>query len=260
MTRMKRRARCVWIFFCGLLLCAASVSPGGATRDDIDRIIRPLADDGWLRGVAVATITASGTNVYGYGRMSDENPNPPNGDTVFEIGSVSKTFTGLLLAQMIEAKEVTLDDPVEKYLPADVHMKQRSAAITLRHLTTHRSGLPRMPSNFAPEDKDNPYADYTPQQMYAFFHGSKPPHAPGEVYEYSNLGVGLLAHALSRRAGVSYEQLLSQRVTKPLGMSDTCITLNDGQRKRLAPPHDPEGRPSHNWDFADVVAGAGGIR
>jgi CubicO group peptidase (beta-lactamase class C family) len=117
-----------------------------------------------------------------------------------------------------------------------------------------------VPDNLSPTDKDNPYADYTPVLMYAFLRRSAPPHAPDEQYAYSNLGAGLLGHALSLKAGTSFEQLLTDRITKPLGMGDTSVALREDQLKRLAPPHDPEGRPAHNWDFPDVIAGAGGIR
>lgn len=254
------RSRRLYLGVLAAWWCTIGVARGGTPRDQVDRLIQPLIDEGWIHGVAVAVVTADGTHVYGYGRISDANRNPPAGDTVFEIGSVTKPFTGALLAQMVESGEVTLDDPVEKYLPDDATPRRKGRPITLRHLATHHSGLTRLQDNLNAKDRKNPYADHTAEQLYAFLRGNKPPAAPGERFAYSNLGMGLLGHALARRAGTTYEQAIVERIAKPLGMNDTCIVLRDDLRARLAPAHDPEGRPASNWDFADVMAACGGIR
>src|SRR5262249_55292167 len=128
---------------------------------------------------------------------------------VFEIGSITKTFTATALADMVEHGEVGLDDPVAKYLPDSVHVPTRNGKqITLLDLATQSSGLPRMPSNMTPQDPMNPYADYSVQQMYAFLAGYQLTRDIGASYEYSNLGVGLLGHALALKAGTSYETLV----------------------------------------------------
>jgi len=209
---------------------------------------------GYLDRLAIGTIDAAGRAVYGYGQ------HPPDGRTLFEIGSATKTFTATLLADMVQRRRVTLDTPVTDLLPANVHAPTMDGvAITLRHLTTHRSGLPRLPPDFDPADVTNPYADYTVEKLYASLAATKLQRRPGESYEYSNFGVGLLGTALAHRASMNYEQLLIARICKPLGMNDTKITLSDEDRARLAPARDLFGVPMDNWDLA-AVAGAGGIR
>jgi D-alanyl-D-alanine-carboxypeptidase/D-alanyl-D-alanine-endopeptidase len=181
-------------------------------------------------------------------------------DSVFEIGSVSKTFTGLILAQMVEQKRVKLDEPVRALLPpGTVSAPTSGAEITLLDLSAQRSGLPRMPDNFKPADEANPYADYDKKLLYAFIvsHGVAMPAKP--EFSYSNLGVGLLGQALSERAGSKYEALLHREVTGPLGMRDTVVMLTPALRARVSPGHDGQHKPARAWDF-DAVVGAGGIR
>ncbi len=181
-------------------------------------------------------------------------------DDVFEIGSITKVFTASILADMVARGEVRLDDPVAKYLPSSAHIPSRNGRqITLLDLATQSSGLPRMPSNFTPRDSTNPYADYTVQQMYAFLSGYQLTRDIGDTYEYSNLGVGLLGHALALKARTSYEQLVTRRFLTPLGMTETAITLTPAMRARLAPGHDGEGHVVPNWDLP-TLAGAGALR
>ena len=183
-----------------------------------------------------------------------------DGNTVFEIGSITKVFTASLLADMAARGEVKLDDPVGKYLPSTVRMPSRNGRqITLLDLATQSSGLPRMPSNFKPRDQNNPYSDYTVAEMYAFLSGYELTRDIGAQYEYSNLGVGLLGHALALRAGKSYEALLTERILKPLGMNDTRIILDDAGKARLARGHTATGAPTANWDL-QTLAGAGALR
>ena len=181
------------------------------------------------------------------------------GDNVFEIGSITKTFTASVLADMVARGEVRLDDPVANYLPRAVRMPVRGRPITLLDLATQSSGLPRMPDNFTPRDSSNPYADYSVQQLYEFLSRYHLPRDPGAAYEYSNLGMGLLGHTLSLKARTSYEPLVTRRILTPLGMTETAITLTPAMRARLAPGHDGEGHVVANWDLP-TLAGAGALR
>jgi CubicO group peptidase (beta-lactamase class C family) len=211
-------------------------------------------------GVVVGVIDASGRRIVAYGKSAEADGRPLDGDTEFEIGSITKVFTALVLADMVREGEVKLDDPVAEYLPSDVHMPERDGkAITLVDLATHTSGLPRLPSNIAPKDPANPYADYTVGQLYQFLSGYTLTRDPGSTWEYSNLGFGLLGHALARRARVDYETLVKQRVLNPLGMASTTITLTPGEAARMAIGHDSSLRPVENWDLP-TLAGAGGLR
>src|SRR5262249_40930355 len=142
-------------------------------------------------------------------------------NSIFEIGSITKTFTGLILSQMAEQGKVKLDDPVRELLPPGTVQKPAGAEITLLDLATQHSGLPRMPDNFNPGDVANPYADYHAANLYAFVakHGVAKPNKPG--FLYSNVGFGLLGQALSVRAAEPYPELLRLEVLDPLGMHDT---------------------------------------
>jgi CubicO group peptidase (beta-lactamase class C family) len=211
-------------------------------------------------GIVVGVIDAQGRRVISYGRLDQGDGRPLNGDTMFEIGSVTKVFTSLVLADMVQHGEVALSDPVAKYLPAEVKVPERGGrAITLVDLATHTSGLPRLPSNLRPKDSANPYADYTAEQLYQFLSTYQLTRDIGSQFEYSNLGGGLLGLALARRAGTDFEALVRSRITVPLGMASTGITLSPEMRARLAVGHDAQLKPVSNWDFA-ALAGAGALR
>ena len=183
-----------------------------------------------------------------------------DGNTEFEIGSVTKVFTTALLADMVQRGEVHLDDPVSKYLPATVHVPSRAGKeITLLDLATQSSGLPRLPNNLHPANIANPYADYSVQQLYDFLSSYELTRDIGSRFEYSNLGVGLLGHVLSLRAGKSYEALVTERILEPLGMHDTRITLTPAMLAHLAPGHNDAGAAVANWDLP-TLAGAGALR
>jgi serine-type D-Ala-D-Ala carboxypeptidase/endopeptidase len=229
-------------------------------QQDIDALVTPLIEAEWCVGAVVGVIDEQGTRVFGYGRLSRDDSRKPDGDSVFEIGSITKGFTGILLADMVGRGEVALDDPAQKLLPASVKLRVfEEQPITLEHLTTHASGLPRLPGDFAPADWSNPYADYTADRMYAFLNEFKPKRAPRAQFEYSNLGTGLLGHLLALRAGKGYEALVAERILDPLGMSDTYFDLPGDARARLARGHNADGETVGNWDFS-ALAAAGALR
>ena len=195
-----------------------------------------------------------------YGSLAKGDSRPLNGDTLFEIGSMTKVFTSLLLTDAIERNEVALTDPVSRYLPSTVTMPTRGGrAITLQDLSTHTSGLPRLPTNMNPRDPANPYADYTVDQLYQFLSGYQLTRDIGTQDQYSNLRGGMLGHVLARRAGTDYEALVRSRITAPLGMTSTAISLSPALKARLAIGHDPALQPVPNWDLP-TLAGAGALR
>lgn len=210
----------------------------------------PLSE-GTDAGVAIGVVQHGVRRVFTFGRA--------NPDSIFEIGSITKTFTGLMLAQMVVEGEVKVDDPVRELLPPGAAPKPGGAEITLLDLAIQHSGLPRMPDNFHPAEPRNPYADYRPADLYRFlaFHGVAKPAAP--EFLYSNVGFGLLGQALANRAAKSYAALLRQKIAGPLGMKDTVVSLSQEQQTRFIQGHDAEHRPAHAWDL-DALAGAGAIR
>jgi CubicO group peptidase (beta-lactamase class C family) len=211
-------------------------------------------------GMVVGVIEPAGRRLVAYGKLEAGDPRPLDGDTLFEIGSVTKVFTALLLVDMARRGEVLLDDPVVKYLPPETKLQERNGrAVSLFDLATHTSSLPRMPSNFAPRDAANPYADYTIGQLDEFLSAHVPSRDIGSQFEYSNLGVALLGRALARRANLDYETLVRSRIAEPLGMASTVITLSPPLQARLAAGHDGALARVANWDLG-IFAGAGALR
>jgi D-alanyl-D-alanine-carboxypeptidase/D-alanyl-D-alanine-endopeptidase len=211
-------------------------------------------------GIVVGVIDPKGRRIVAYGSPAKDDKRPLNGDTIFEIGSITKVFTSLVLMDMVQKGEVAVTDPVSKYLPATVKIPERNnKKITLQDLSTQSSGLPRMPSNFSPKDNSNPYADYSVEQLYQFLSGYQLTRDIGAQYEYSNLGVGLLGHVLTLRAGMDYETLVRSRICEPLGMSSTRVTLSPEMKARLAIGHSPTLSAVPNWDLS-TLAGAGALR
>jgi D-alanyl-D-alanine-carboxypeptidase/D-alanyl-D-alanine-endopeptidase len=214
-----------------------------------------------LKSGALAPATSAGLTIgivqHGERRVFAFGTAKP--DSIFEIGSITKTFTGLILAQMVEQGLVKLDEPVRELLPVGTVAKPQGTEVSLLDLTTQHSGLPRMPDNFKPANPDNPYADYGAANLYQYIaeHGLEKVGSP--KFLYSNLGVGLLGQALSSRAGVPYSTLLAQQVTVPLGMNDTVVTLSAAQQRRFIEGHAADHRIAHPWDL-DALAGAGAIR
>jgi len=188
--------------------------------------------------MVVGVIEPGGRRVVAYGSLANGDPRPLDGDTIFEIGSISKVFTSLLLADMVNCREVTLDDPAAKHLPEKVKMPERNGrSITLLDLSTHTSGLPNIPGNLKPKDPGNPYAGYSVDDLYQFLSGYELTRDPGSEFEYSNLGAGLLGHLLAYRAGTDYESLIRTRITRVLGMPGTGITLTPSMQQRMATGH-----------------------
>lgn len=211
--------------------------------NDIHGIVIGMTQDGH------ATYTAKGVRSLLEKETVDEN-------TVFEIGSISKTFTGLMLADLVVRGKVNLDDSIQQYLPEGIKAPVRNGqVIKLFHLSNHTSGLPRMPSNFNPSDNQNPFADYSEENMYEFLDGYELPRDIGSLYEYSNLATGILGSIVSSVNNKTYEELLVAAIAEPLGMEHTSITQVRGP---LAKGH-VGGNEIPNWDFGSLQ-GAGAIR
>ena len=247
---------------CFYLLAAAAALRAQAPTDAAIRAILADRIDKLHQnvGIAAGIVDANGRRFVCYGNFSVKDLRPVGNDTVFEIGSTTKVFTSTILADMVQRGEVSLDDPVAKYLPAEVKMPQRGGKqITLVDLATHTSGLPRMPSNFAPKDPGNPYADYTVANLFEFLSSYELTRDIGSQFEYSNMGAGLLGQALARRAGTDYEGLVRARITGPLKMENTRIALSPEMKSRLAVGHNEARQPAANWDLP-TFAGAGALR
>ncbi|MGW5849945.1 serine hydrolase domain-containing protein [Streptomyces sp. NPDC055254] len=216
-------------------------------------------------GVVVAAVADDVVEIRGAGSTGAHHGRVPDPGTVFEIGSVTKVFTALALARLASAGVVGLDEPLGDLLPAGTAVPSRDGRpISLQHLATHTSGLPRLPRGMLLQallrpSKPDPYAGCTAEALLSGLAGTRLGATPGKRFRYSNLGAGLLGLALARRAGTEYETLVTREICAPLGMSDTVVTVDGARSERSAQGHVRRGRPAAPWHLADL-AGAGGLR
>jgi len=221
--------------------------------------IQDRVEAGLNVGIVVGLINGDDVAYYSFGNTASKDGVAVDEHSVFEIGSISKVFTTILLAKKVSNGDMKLSDPISMYLPKEVKIPTRGGKeITLSNLATHTSGLPRMPNNFAPADPLNPFADYSVKQIYEFLSSYELTRDIGEAYEYSNYGMGLLGHILELKTGKTYEQLVIDNIAKPLRMTNTALTFSEAMKTKLAKPHMGTTQVS-NWDII-TLAGAGGIR
>lgn len=240
--------------------------------DEVARLAGPLVDASGLTparsvGLVIVVVTDRGTQNFGFGARSAGGTTPPDGDTFFQIGSISKTFTGLLLAAQIESSGGALlpSTPVNALLAPDLRMPSfGTQSVTVAQLATHYSGLPAFPNNMT-GPSFYPAQGYTRTQLATYLSGFTLSAAPGTIYEYSNTGFGLLALALGDRAGLAtYSALLAAQLTGPLGMSDTGLNetpFTNGIATRLAQGYRSNGTALVPMALSDmgVLEGAGEI-
>jgi CubicO group peptidase (beta-lactamase class C family) len=218
-------------------------------------------------GIVVAVVEPQRRRVISHGSRGQEDPRPLDGDTVFEIGSVTKVFTALLLADMASRGEVTLEDSVAKYLPAGTRLPHRKGrSITVADLATHTSGLPFMPDD-ATAGFDG--GDYSEAQLYDFLARYELERDAGAERDYSNLGYWLLGEALASRGGASdaaagsdFESLVRQRILLPLGMTSTAFTPAPELTARQAVGHDAGLQPARSvadMGVYSLMPAAGGL-
>ncbi len=218
--------------------------------------------------LSIGFITGTSEKYVGIQRRNDSLVYLDNSDSVFEIGSITKTFTGTMLAKLVDDGKVDLNEPIKNILP--VRLIQSSLdgnEITLVHLANHTSGLPFEPNNVKddkeyPFDPYNPYRYYSIERLYDYLsHHMTLLSTPGEKRLYSNLGGGLLGHILTLVSGKSYEELLIETVCAPLGMRNTFVQLNDERMRSMVRGRDINGQllPFDDGDCG-ALTGAGGIK
>ncbi|HEX5059242.1 MAG TPA: serine hydrolase domain-containing protein, partial [Kofleriaceae bacterium] len=233
-----------WVSFVVLVACggttksvapvkpAGDTDPDGPNRARIAAQVQPLIDAELATGVVVGVIDGNKKEIYGFGK--GPGGKPPTGATLFELGTVTRAYTGLLLADAVQRREVELDTPVAELLPTGVTAPTKDKlVITLRHLALHSSGLPPIPPSL-PAESDNPFGSYRENQLYQDLIGTRLIGAPGERIVYSDYGVGLLANALGHKIGGGYVKALDERVLAPLGLRDTYFAVPTPAQPRLA--------------------------
>ena len=224
-------------------------TPPTVARDlPTDDEIRHLLDDQIdvqqkSAGMVIGMISPAGRRVVSHGSTSLPDGRPVDGDTAFELASVTKVFTALLLTDMVAKGEAALDDPVAKYLPAGVTVPTRKGRqITLVDLATHTSGLPPFPPDLPALD-DPAAPGYSVERLYSSLSAYQLTRDIGAEWEYGNFDMALLGHALARRAGTDYESLVRARITGPLGMSRTS-TVETSLGRNVVVSHNSDLRPT----------------
>jgi D-alanyl-D-alanine-carboxypeptidase/D-alanyl-D-alanine-endopeptidase len=243
-----------------LLLPAIGFSQKNALPEDVVASIKERIDFGLTPSIVIGIIDKNGPQYYAFGTKT-QGGEPVDEHSIYEIGSISKTFTATLLADNIVKGKMKAEDPVSKYLPSSVKVPTytgSSKPITLGNLSDHTSSLPRMPTNMPASDPNDPAADYTPELMYAFLSTYTLPREVGSEFEYSNFAVGLLGQIQALAAGTSYEEAITSVITSPLKMKETGITLSERMKDNLAVGHSM-GMPVSN-NHMNAMQGAGGIR
>lgn len=228
----------------------------------VDKFARPYMVQGPTVGLSIGILEGSKTFFYAYGETERGNGKLPNENSIFEIGSISKTFTAILLADVVNKGKAKLSDPINVYLPDSVaKLEFEGAPITLASLSNHSSGIPRMPTNMSPvlDHNDNPYLNYSDNRLFSFYTTFKPTRKPGDQYEYSNLAVGTLGVILKRISSQSYEKLLVETLCNPLGMNDTREFIRSKDSARFVKGYSEQGDYNPPWDFK-ALEGAGSIR
>jgi len=212
-------------------------------------------------GIVVGVLDSQGKRILAHGSDDSTAGKALDGDTVFDIGSLTKLFTALLITDMAARGEMRLGDSIAKYLPADVHVPDFGGrTITVQDLATYAPGLPDWPEDMAPLSAEKPFPDYSVMQLYASLSGRKLLLAPGTQYIYSNFGYGLLGVIAARHAGMDFESLVMSRICKPLGMESTRVALTPDLRLHATPGHDQKLARVRNWTLPATFAAAGAFR
>ena len=246
------------LLFFNCCIGLSSASSQNITEEWVEKMASPLVDRGIADGLSIGYVEGEHWGIVHLG-TANQDKQTADFRTVYEIGSISKVFTSLLLADAVVRGEIDLDAVAEVANPAGIQFPTyNDTPITWIDLSTHRSGLPRLPTNFQPTDMVDPYRNYDSKEAAAFLKEYKLPRKPGESHEYSNFGVSVLGYMIAQKAGKSFEQLLQEKIAEPLGMIDCIVSSLDNQGQKLATPHSKFGSATPRWTFADLP-GAGGV-
>ncbi|MDB5158618.1 MAG: class beta-lactamase-related serine hydrolase [Mucilaginibacter sp.] len=228
----------------------------------IDSVVRGYIQKSNTVGISIAIVKNGQSRTYNYGETKRGNGQLPNIGSIYEIGSITKTFTATLLAWYVNEGKLSLTDAITKYLPDSVAANPALKNIKLVNLINHTSGLPGLPANFTAQkayDETNPYKNYTKEMLFSYLKSCTLRSEPGTKYAYSNLAVGLLGTILERVSGKPYEQLVSDIICTPLGMKSTLQHLYPLILPRFTTVYDETGHQTPAWDF-DALAACGSLR
>jgi len=227
--------------------------------DSIKAIIKQEVANKRSKSIIVGIINSNGRQIFSEGKLSDKFPVLPDGNTIYEIGSITKVFTSLLLADMSQKQKLNLNDPISKFLPKTVKTPVRNEKeISLLSLSTHRAGFPRNAYNLDPKNLDNPFADYATKQLYEYISNFELSRDIDSKWQYSNIGYTLLGHILTTVEHKNFDTLMNMAICRPLNMNSTFFSLPPKLKLNVASGHSESGQPASAWDFP--LAGGGGLR
>ncbi len=248
------------IFAAAAPLCAPAARAKGLSEKEVWSVVSPLFIHRQAKGLAVGLVGASGKTFYGFGKIEGKRSKPPKEQTVFEIGSITKTFTGVLLAMAQMEGRIDLTGKIAPHLPEGVIPPGSALSnVTFLDLAAHSSGLPELPGNLPSRDPLNPFLGHSRPLLYEYLKSFKPTRPPGQTFEYSNVGAGLAGVLLSRIYGKSFEELVREKICDPLGMLDTRVAMTESMLGDYAPGHNQKLAPVPAWDVPALEA-AGGLR
>jgi len=233
-----------------------------------NEIIKKQVTSGKLPGISVGFIDKNGTKFFNYGEIEKNSKVLPTEDTVFEIASISKTFTSLLLAVLQKEGLLNKDDPITKFVP-EFSNNPKFEKITLYHLATHTSGFPNLPAKIIAanlfgllhlsKQTYGALSNFTKEDLIRYFSKAKLQSIPGKKWSYSNGAVGLLGHIFERITNSSYEELVKSRICNVFDMKDTGIDLIKTHNDRMATGHHYFGSKTPHW-IAPAIEGAASLR
>jgi serine-type D-Ala-D-Ala carboxypeptidase/endopeptidase len=247
------------LFAMAIIVAVATRTAAADPKKIVEESVKSFTDKKPYVCVMVGLITPEGRPTYSFGNVwLNDKLQRPNGSTIYALGSLTKAYAGVLLADLVREGKIKLEDPAQNYMPEGwILPKHGDKPITILDLATHYSGMPVQPECL--DFKGNPYASLTPEAIAKDLASTKLESDPGTKYEYSNYGAGLLGHALAKAAGAkSFEEALVARVCNPLGMKDTRVHLSDAQQARLGPGYSKKGKLAEHWRFT-MLESCGGL-
>ncbi len=227
----------------------------------IDSVANSYLKQQNTQSLAIGIIKNGQSKTYFYGETAKGNQTLPTKTSPYEIGSLSKVFTAILLSNLVEEGTITLDQPISLFLPDTLKKNADLAKITFQMLANHTSGFPRLPDNFDKVkgyNENDPYKVYDKKALYSYLSSFKNKKTPGEEYEYSNLGYAILGDIICSIYKKPYEQIVREIICKPLDMNNTFQVL-DPKRKDTFKVYNKEGQEVTPWSF-DTFSAAGGLK
>jgi CubicO group peptidase (beta-lactamase class C family) len=244
-------------------VCSSSNKKQTALDFKVDSVVSGFMQNSANCGLSIAVIQNGNTFFYHYGEVKKNEKQLPSNSTIYEIGSLTKTFTGLLFANAIADNKLGLEDDIRKYLPAECSkLMYNNIPVTVKHLLTHTSRIPRIPENIDKQenfDELNPYKNYNKKMVYEYLSTLKLDTLPGIKMDYSNTGMALLGIILENVYKQPLESLYAKYITTPMEMKHTFVKVPKNELSSFAPGYNAKGIETPHWDLGDQVA-AGGLR